>query len=75
MSLDGFFGRYAELSMGTHPETLASLYAPAFIIGGPQGSKAFTNDAVGSQPCISTVKLSSMNSAGWVTCRRASRIM
>jgi hypothetical protein len=45
MSLDRFFSRYAELSMGTHPETLATLYAPTFIVGGPEGSRAFTNDA------------------------------
>jgi hypothetical protein len=45
MSLDKFFSRYAELSMGRQPEALASWYAPTFIVGGPQGSKAFTNDA------------------------------
>jgi hypothetical protein len=45
MSLDRFFGRYAELSMGPQPEALATLYAPTFIVGGPEGSRAFTNDA------------------------------
>jgi hypothetical protein len=45
MSLDRFFSRYAELSMGPQPEALASLYAPTFIVGGPEGSQAFTNDA------------------------------
>jgi hypothetical protein len=45
MSLLDFFHRYAELSMGPRPEDLAPLYAPTFIVGGPQGSQAFTNDA------------------------------
>jgi Domain of unknown function (DUF4440) len=45
MSLDRFFSRYAELSLGPQPEALARLYAPTFIVGGPQGSQAFTNDA------------------------------
>jgi len=44
MSLDRFFSRYAELSLGPRPEELAGLYAPTFIVGGPQGSRAFTND-------------------------------
>lgn len=44
MTLDEFFSRYAELSLGPHPEALAPLYAPTFIVGGPQGSQAFTND-------------------------------
>lgn len=45
MSLDQFFNRYAELSMGSTPEALAGLYAPTFIVGGPEGSRAFANDA------------------------------
>jgi hypothetical protein len=45
MSLGAFFARYAELSMGPQPEALAPLYAPTFIVGSPQGSQAFTNDA------------------------------
>jgi hypothetical protein len=45
MSLDRFFSRYAELSMGRQPEALAGLYASTFIVGGPEGSHAFTNDA------------------------------
>ena len=45
MSLDRFFSRYAELSMGAQPEALASLYAATFIVGDPAGSRAFTNDA------------------------------
>jgi hypothetical protein len=45
MSLDQFFSRYAELSMGPQPEALARLYAATFIVGGPEGSHAFANDA------------------------------
>jgi hypothetical protein len=44
MSLDQFFRRYAELSLGPQPEALAELYAPTFIVGGPEGSRAFAND-------------------------------
>ena len=44
MSLERFFSRYAELSMD-RPEALAGLYAATFIVGGPEGSHAFTNDA------------------------------
>ena len=44
MSLDRFFGRYGELSTGPQPEALAPLYAATFIVGGPEGSHAFTND-------------------------------
>jgi hypothetical protein len=44
MSLDRFFSRYAELSIGPQPEALAGLYAPTFIVGGPEGSHAFAND-------------------------------
>jgi hypothetical protein len=45
MSLDRFFSRYAQLSTGPRPEDLAPLYAPTFIVGGPEGSQAFANDA------------------------------
>src|SRR5262245_52306551 len=45
MSLDQFFRRYAELSLGPQPEALAGLYAPTFIVGGPEGSHAFANDS------------------------------
>ena len=45
MALDRFFNRYAELSLGPQPEALADLYAPTFIVGGPEGSHTFTNDA------------------------------
>lgn len=44
MTLHDFFARYAELSLGREPETLAPLYAPTFIVGGPEGSQAFSND-------------------------------
>ena len=44
MSLNRFFSRYAELSLGPRPEELASAYAPTFIVGGPSGSQAFAND-------------------------------
>jgi hypothetical protein len=44
ISLHSFFERYAELSLGPQPKALAGLYAPTFIIGGPQGSQAFPND-------------------------------
>src|SRR5262245_44925584 len=45
MALDRFFRRYAELSLGPQPEALAGLYASTFIVGGPEGSHAFTNGA------------------------------
>lgn len=45
MSLEHFFTRYAELSMGPQPAALAALYAPTFIVGSPEGSHAFTNDS------------------------------
>lgn len=44
MSLEQFFRRYAEVSLGRQPEELAGFYAPTFIVGGPQGSRAFAND-------------------------------
>jgi hypothetical protein len=43
--MNAFFARYAELSIGAQPEQLAGVYAPTFIVGGPQGSQAFANDA------------------------------
>ena len=45
MTIETFFTRYATLALGSEPEALAALYAPTFIVGGPQGSQAFTNDA------------------------------
>lgn len=45
MPLERFFNRYAELSLGPQPEALAGLYAPTFIVGGPEGSHAFANDS------------------------------
>lgn len=44
MSVHQFFRRYAELALGPSPEALAPLYAPTFIIGGPEGSRALPND-------------------------------
>jgi hypothetical protein len=43
--LTSFFERYAQISTGSQPDALAPLYAPTFIVGGPKGSQAFTNDA------------------------------
>lgn len=45
ITLRQFFDRYAELSSGPDPERLADLYAPTFIVGGPEGSQAFANDS------------------------------
>ncbi len=44
MDLQTFFERYAELSLHGDPKALAALYAPTFLVAGPQGSQAFTND-------------------------------
>ena len=43
-SLRQYFDRYAQLASGSEPSALAALYAPTFIIAGPNGSEAFTND-------------------------------
>jgi len=43
-TLRQFFDRYAELSTGSTPEALSPLYAPTFIVAGPEGSQAFPND-------------------------------
>jgi hypothetical protein len=40
-----FFERYAVVARAADPEPLASMYAPAFLVAGPQGSATFTNDA------------------------------
>ncbi len=45
MPLRRFFDRYAELSQRPAVDELAALYAPTFIVAGPQGSRAFANDA------------------------------
>ena len=45
MAFETFFARYARLSMAGDARPLAALYAPTFIVGGPDGSTAFTNDA------------------------------
>jgi hypothetical protein len=44
-SLQRFFARYADAAARDEPEALAAMYAPTFIVGGPQGSSAFSNDA------------------------------
>lgn len=41
--LKQFFERYAEASL-SDPATLATVYAPTFIVAGPRGSTAFPND-------------------------------
>ena len=43
--LTSFFERYAQISTGPRPEDLAPLSTPTFIVGGPKGSQAFSNDA------------------------------
>jgi ketosteroid isomerase-like protein len=40
----GFFERYAEASQKKDPGALAEMYAPSFIVGGPQGSVSVAND-------------------------------
>src|SRR5688572_20252445 len=44
-TLPQFFEEYAARSTGAHPEALTSFYAKTFIVAGPEGSQAFTNDA------------------------------
>jgi hypothetical protein len=44
MTLQRFFERYADLSLAGNPKAMAALYAPTFIVAGPQGSQAFGND-------------------------------
>jgi hypothetical protein len=44
-TLRAFFEHYAKASQAADPRALAAMYAASFIVGGPQGSKAFTNDA------------------------------
>jgi hypothetical protein len=43
-SLAAFFSNYAAVSLGADPARLAEMYAPTFIVAGPQGSQAFAND-------------------------------
>jgi hypothetical protein len=43
--LRGFFDDYAKASQADDPAALAALYAPTFIVGGPEGSASFANDA------------------------------
>lgn len=44
MTVDQFFTRYAELSMGDDHQAMAALYAPSFFVAGPKGSMVFAND-------------------------------
>lgn len=45
MTVEQFFTRYAELSMGDDHGALAAIYAPNFFVAGPTGSMTFANDA------------------------------
>jgi hypothetical protein len=45
MSLTRFFADYAARSHSDEPERLADMYAETFIVGGPRGTQAFTNDS------------------------------
>jgi hypothetical protein len=40
-----FFEDYAKASQASDPRALAAMYAASFIVGGPQGSMTFANDA------------------------------
>lgn len=44
-TLGEFFEQYARASRSPDPTPLAAMYADTFIVGGPQGSQAFANDA------------------------------
>jgi hypothetical protein len=43
-NLASFFSTYAVASLGSDPGRLAAMYAPTFLVAGPQGSQAFAND-------------------------------
>jgi hypothetical protein len=43
--LGAFFEQYAKASQAQNPQALAAMYAASFIVGGPEGSMSFTNDA------------------------------
>jgi hypothetical protein len=43
--LRAFFDNYARTSQAHNADAVAALYAPSFIVGGPQGSRTFANDA------------------------------
>jgi hypothetical protein len=45
MTVEQFFIRYAALSMAGDDRALAAVYAPSFLVAGPQGSMVFANDA------------------------------
>jgi len=42
--LRDFFRRYARVSLGPEPETLADFYDTSFLVAGPKGGAAFKND-------------------------------
>jgi hypothetical protein len=42
--LMAFFQRYADASIHGEPPAMAALYGPTFLVAGPKGSAAFTND-------------------------------
>lgn len=44
-ALRAFFERYAKASRSEDPQALAAMYAASFLVGGPQGSMTFANDA------------------------------
>jgi len=45
MPLRRFFDRYAEFAQRPAHQELAAMYAQTFVIAGPEGSRAFANDA------------------------------
>jgi hypothetical protein len=45
MTVEQFFTRYGQLSMGDDHRALAEMYAPSFFVAGPKGSMVFPNDA------------------------------
>src|SRR5688500_7265729 len=45
MTVEQFFTRYGQLSMGDDHRALAEMYAPSFFVAGPKGSMLFPNDA------------------------------
>jgi hypothetical protein len=40
-----YFRRYAAISLGPEPETLAEFYDMSFLAAGPKGAAAFRNDS------------------------------
>ena len=48
-NLAKFFTDHASASLSGDPQSLATRYAPTFIVAGPQGSQAFANDEAFSE--------------------------